>query len=123
MSWRHEYRTCHCGNSFQPKRENQRHCSRKCRVAVAVHKHRSDYTEASPTTLPEKRLQAPEPAMPAPAAPSERKVNLPAYNPYGPTPGALQGDDCPLEYDENGYPELPACLDRRPKPESEAKAA
>jgi hypothetical protein len=25
----------------------------------------------------------------------------------------LQGDDYPLEYDENGYPELPACLDRR----------
>ena len=31
-------------------------------------------------------------------------------------PGALQGDDYPLEYDENGFPELPACLDRRPKP-------
>ena len=32
----------------------------------------------------------------------------------GPTPGALQGEDYPLTYDENGYPELPACLDRRP---------
>jgi hypothetical protein len=31
----------------------------------------------------------------------------------GPTPGALEGDDYELEYDENGYPELPACLDRR----------
>jgi hypothetical protein len=38
------------------------------------------------------------------------------FNPHGPTPGALQGDDYPLEYDENGYPELPACLDRRLKP-------
>lgn len=34
--------------------------------------------------------------------------------PSGPTPGALQGDDYPLTYDENGFPELPACLDRRP---------
>jgi hypothetical protein len=33
--------------------------------------------------------------------------------PAGPTPGALQGDDYPLIYDANGYPELPACLDRR----------
>ena len=28
--------------------------------------------------------------------------------------GAPQGDDYPLTYDANGYPELPACLDRRP---------
>jgi hypothetical protein len=38
------------------------------------------------------------------------------FNPHGPTPGALQGDDYPLSYDADGYPELPACLDRRPKP-------
>jgi hypothetical protein len=25
-----------------------------------------------------------------------------------------QGDDYPLEYYEDGYPKLPACLDRRP---------
>ena len=31
----------------------------------------------------------------------------------------LKGDDYPLTYDSNGYPELPACLDRRPKPEIE----
>ena len=35
---------------------------------------------------------------------------------HGPTPGALQGDDYPLEYYEDGFPKLPACLDRRPKP-------
>jgi hypothetical protein len=27
----------------------------------------------------------------------------------------LHGDDYPLTYDADGYPELPACLDRRPK--------
>jgi hypothetical protein len=41
---------------------------------------------------------------------------------YGPTPGALQGDDYPLTYNEQGYPELPACLDRR-KPKIEQEAA
>jgi len=40
----------------------------------------------------------------------------PYFNPHGPTPGALQGDDYPLEYYHDGYPKLPACLDRRPKP-------
>jgi hypothetical protein len=32
----------------------------------------------------------------------------------GPTPGALQGDDAALDYYEDGYPKLPACLDRCP---------
>jgi hypothetical protein len=31
--------------------------------------------------------------------------------------------DYPLEYHEDGYPELPACLDRTPKPELLAEAA
>ena len=38
----------------------------------------------------------------------------------GPTPGALQGDDVTLDYYEDGYPKLPACLDRRPIPVAEA---
>jgi hypothetical protein len=29
---------------------------------------------------------------------------------------ALNGDDYPVGCDANGYPELPACLDRRHKP-------
>ena len=40
-----------------------------------------------------------------------------------PTPGALQGDEYQLEYYEDGYPKLPACLDRRRKPEPLAEAA
>jgi len=40
-----------------------------------------------------------------------------------PTPGALQGDDYPLEYHEDGYPKLPACLDRLRKSEPLAEAA
>jgi hypothetical protein len=41
----------------------------------------------------------------------------------GPTRGALQGDDVQLAYYEDGYPKLPACLDRRLKPELLAEAA
>ena len=41
----------------------------------------------------------------------------------GPTPGAFQGDDVQLEYYDDGYPKLPACLDRRRKPEPLAEAA
>jgi hypothetical protein len=37
--------------------------------------------------------------------------------------GALQGDDYPLEYYEDGYPKLPECLDRRRKAEPLAEAA
>jgi hypothetical protein len=33
------------------------------------------------------------------------------------------GDDVGLEYYEDGYPKLPACLDRRTKPEPLAQAA
>jgi hypothetical protein len=29
---------------------------------------------------------------------------------------AIQGDQYPIDYDSAGYPELPACLDRRQKP-------
>ena len=38
-------------------------------------------------------------------------------------PGTLEGDDYQLEYYEDGYPKLPACLDRRRKPASLAEAA
>jgi hypothetical protein len=41
----------------------------------------------------------------------------------GPIPGALFGDDVQPEYYEDGYPKLPACLDRRRKPELLAEAA
>jgi hypothetical protein len=41
----------------------------------------------------------------------------------GPTPGALQGDDVQVEYYEDGYPKLPACLDRRRMLEPLAEAA
>ena len=111
--------TCkRCGETFMPKRLAQVYCSRRCRVADAVARHRSDYTEALPSAVPEKRLQAVEPALTA-----SDESSTPYFNPHGPTPGALQGDDYQLEYYADGYPKLPACLDRRPKPEPLAEAA
>jgi hypothetical protein len=47
----------------------------------------------------------------------------PEMSTHGPTPGALQGDDYQLEYYQDGYPKLPACLDRRSMPEPLAEAA
>jgi len=59
------------------------------------------------------------PAMPSAAVHLDRYVER-----HGPTPGALQGDDYPIEFDANSEPVLPACLDRRVKPEQlEAAAA
>ena len=51
-----------CGEAFMPKRLAQVYCSRRCRVANAVARHRSDYMEANPSRIPEKRLQAVTPA-------------------------------------------------------------
>ena len=94
-----------CGEAFRPKRLAQVYCSPRCRVADAVSRHRSDYKN---TAIPKKRLQAPERAPTA----SDQPL-APHFNPHGPTPGALQGDDYQLDYYPDGYPKLPACLDRR----------
>jgi hypothetical protein len=49
---------------------------------------------------------------PAVAAPIRPLLDVPRVDHHGPSPGALQGDDYQLEF-EDGYPKLPACLDRR----------
>jgi hypothetical protein len=46
---------------------------------------------------------------------SPRASSRPYFNPDGPTPGALQGDDYPIEMDADGYPIMPACLRRSPE--------
>ena len=120
--WRHEWRKCHCGETFRPKREAQRFCSELCRDADKKHRKRSGDKTATPARIPRSG------DMPATELPTgfwdgptlvwpERDFH------HGPTPGALQGDDYPLEYYEDGYPKLPACLDRRSMPEPLADAA
>ena len=60
------------------------------------------------TQVPEKRLQAPSALIVAVSVPYTASFSL-----HCPTPGALQGDDYPLEFHLDGYPKIPACLDRR----------
>ena len=116
-AWRNEIRTCACGMVFIPKREKQRHCPTKCGTRARVTQHRSRYSGPD-----EKPLQGPQPQSEG-FAEGPTMVWPERDFRQGPTPGALQGDDYPLTYDENGYPELPACLDRRRKPEPMAEAA
>jgi len=117
--WRNERRECGCGATFRPKRQAQRHCCSQCRVKDAMARYRSDNKNPDPTRIPRSdntpASEAPTPfsngsTMVWPESPSMRGLN-----PDGSTPGALQGDDYGLDYFEDGYPKLPACLDRRPK--------
>jgi hypothetical protein len=47
----------------------------------------------------------------------------PEPEPVAATGIRLQGDDYPLTFDADGYPILPACLDRRRKPQTELEEA
>ena len=120
--WRNETRTCGCGVRFNPKREHQRHCSASCRDLAKKRLKRSGDKTFTPTQLPRSGDTAPS-AAPTGLSDGPTMVWPVQDFPHGPTPGALQGNDYPLEYYEDGYPKPPACLDRRPKPEPLAEAA
>ena len=47
--------------------------------------------------------------------PRTAPITIPTDDRHGPTPGALKGDDYPIELDGDGDSILPACLGRRPK--------
>src|SRR5262245_48355626 len=96
----------HCGEALpKPKRgQPQRFCTAKCRVAAS-----------------RQSLCVTEPAPPIPVTPMRNTV--PTDAPAAPEPPShgwgkvgdpiLIGDDYPLEYYEDGFPKLPACLGRR----------
>jgi len=111
MTWRTQTRQCaldECGAAFQPKRAGQQFC---CEThASTARKRRSRDRDRPLSVVPEKPCHG---FLESPTRPTEAPT--PYFNPHGPTPGALQGDDYPLTYDADGFPELPACLDRRPK--------
>ena len=116
-AWRNELRICaleECAVGFQPKREDQRFCCERHATKARVARYRKGKTQRSRYTPPA-HIPLPEKPLQAVLAPST-SLTVAYFNPHGPTPGALQGDDYPLSYDADGYPELPACLDRRPKP-------
>ena len=100
-----------CQHEFEPVRTAQLYCSRKCRVADAVSRHRSDYTKA--------RLQGLSDA-PTHLSDGSTMVWPSRDDQHGPTSGALQGDDYQLKYYADGYPKLPPCLDRRSNTLAEA---
>jgi len=84
-----------CGLTVRKKRKAQRYCSERCRNTATQRRKRSKSGDA---------VHGYREAVTGPST-------------------ALQGDDYPLEYYEDGYPKLPATLDRRPKPEPLAEAA
>jgi hypothetical protein len=133
MHWKQELRKCRCGESFRPKRESQRHCKERCRDLDKKHRKRSGDKNAPLTQGPRSGDTPLTDAPTGSVAHAEGKRGTlgdgptmiwPERDPHvWPTPGALQGDDYPLEYYEDGYPKLPTCLDRRRKPEPLAEAA
>ena len=121
--WRDEVRTCVCGERFLPKREAQAHCSSRCRDAVKKRRKRSGDKTSFPIPVARSGDRGLSNA-PSPLSDGSTMV-WPSRDDHqiGPTPGALQGDDYQLEYYLDGYPKLPACLDRRLKSEPLAEAA
>ena len=103
--WRNQKRVCHCGAKFMPKREGQRHCSRDCRVRNAMSRYRSDNTKRPRVVV----AGSDNTASSAPPLGSESRARAFTTN----FTEVLKGDDYPLEYYPDGYPKLPACLDRR----------
>jgi hypothetical protein len=101
-----------CGQTFRPKRLAQLYCSTPCRKADFKRRDRVQRSvpEASPaTTLPEKR--PPRLQTPPSVSPGAPEKEIPFVRLWDGPP--LQGDDYHLDYYEDGYPKLPACLDRR----------
>jgi hypothetical protein len=120
--WRNQSRLCGCGKGFQPKREGQRHCSASCRDAAKKRLKRSGDKSRPLTQLPR---SGDTPATSQSDGLSDGPTMVWPERDFhqSPTPGALQGDDYPLDYYPDGYPKLPTCLDRRLKPEPLAEAA
>jgi hypothetical protein len=112
MAWRDEIRTCACEERFAPKRAAQAHCSVRCRDAANKRRKRSGDKTATPISIARSGDMG---LSDAPSALSDgSKVVWPSRDEHhGTTPGALHGDDAQLEYYEDGYPKVPACLDRR----------
>src|SRR5262245_11583737 len=113
--WKTEQRICACGERFTPKREGQKHCSTRCRDLTKKRLKRSGDKALTLTPGPRSGDKG-STSLPTGLGDGPTMVWPERDDKPWPTPGALQGDDYPLEYYEDGYPKLPACLDRRPKP-------
>ena len=111
-----------CGLEVRRKRLAQVYCSKQCRDSAAKVRQRSADTSRP---LPRERRSADMASNLATTASRDQAEMSPGVTLLVPdtyvsladclTTGALRGDDYPLEYYEDGYPKLPACLDRRRK--------
>jgi hypothetical protein len=133
-NWRNEYRRCdRCRGEYLPKRQAQSYCSRECKRAAAYGRERF---KAGTQGKRRRRLKASDKPLATPLAGSVRnrafssietvacKPTIGAFDgptlvwpernyTQGPIPGAIHSDDYLVEYYEDGFPKLPACLDRR----------
>ena len=96
-----------CGEAFRSKRLLLIYCSRRCRVADAVARHRN-YFKNQPFTAWHLRSDYRSSAALLAAAASQSQGFTTNFT------EVLNGDDYPLDYYEDGYPKIPDCLDRRP---------
>ena len=101
-----------CSAEFTPVRVAQVYCSSRCRDAAKKHRKRSG-DRTSPLISVARSGDTPLSDAPTGLSAGSTVVWPTTYDFGGPTPGALQGDDYPLEYHDDGYPKIPACLDRR----------
>jgi hypothetical protein len=92
-----------CGAVVSRARPQQRYCSRKCKNTATARRRRGTQTPKRVTGYPAtaKRVTGPQADTGQAFTTNFTEV--------------LKGDDYPLEYHPDGYPKLPACLDRRPK--------
>jgi hypothetical protein len=123
-----------CGIGFSPKRSWQSYCSEACANRDRQKRRRKAGkcrdTVSQPAECRDRALTTPRAPTPAkPEAVESYGWTTPAkpeaVESYGwvddiplkPSPldgkRVLLGDDYPVTHDVNGYPKLPACLDRR----------
>jgi len=101
-----------CGLEVRRKRLAQVYCSKQCRDSAAKVRQRSADTSRP---LPRERRSADMASNLATTASRDPAEMTLGATSQVPDTYVSPGDDYPLEYYEDGYPKLPACLDRRRK--------
>jgi hypothetical protein len=91
-----------CGSSVTRTRPQQRYCSRKCKNTASARRRRGVETQKRVTRHPATPERVTRLQPPVEQAFTTNFTEV------------LKGDDYPLEYCPDGYPKLPARLERRP---------
>ena len=97
-----------CGNAFIKKRQEQRYCSTRCRNGDAVGRHRKAITRPAKVSRPRRSdYKGSTGSLETSVAVSE-----PISYGWGKVGDPLLYDDYPLEYYEDGFPQIPDLLKR-----------